>query len=340
VELARFQPFFATFTSSARIDHPPYGLAVQPGETMLGCINGEGGLPAVRPGRWRLGAFVRRALGVVSSVALFCGACAVTPVTSPVEYASPEGQPAGYYPGLGTSTVMRFELAEYLTKNQAGIADVQNRIVQIREGGRTPGCIGEDKYTCVATLAQKLAITDDVGSKDFNLFVDVRYDVNGRPINSSHVFLDGFIPNYTDITHRSASIDLALGADGTVSSVEAKLIKGVDLAQTQDEYDATGVYEIVWPMSAKQCPSLSKGDVDRWVENVVKPSVRQTPEEHGRKAREDRKDLRAENIHNFRLFDSRAIVFCGRTFQFTSAAFTVQHGFKQDPAFVPTVRIQ
>jgi hypothetical protein len=298
-------------------------------------------MPAVWLGRWRSGAFVKRVLCAVGLGTLFCGACSVVPATSPVAYVSPEGQPAGYYPGLGTSTVLKSELADYLAKNQAGIADVQNRIVEIRDGKRKPGCIGEDKYTCVATLAQKMAITDDVASKDFSLFADIRYDVNGRPVNGAHVLLDGFVPNNTDnIAHRSASIDLALGAGGTVSSVEVKLIKGVDLAQTQEEYDTTGVYEIVAAISAKECPGLTKNEVARWVENTVKPSEHQTPAEHGQKAKQAREDLRAERIHHFRLFESRAIVFCGRTFQFSSAAFTVRHGFEYDPAFVPSVRIQ
>ena len=133
------------------------------------------------------------------------------PVTRPVEFVSPEGQPAGYYPGLGTTSVLKSELAAYLAKNQAGIAEVQNRITQIREGKRTGGCIGEDKYTCVATLAQKLAITDDVASKDFNLFADVRYDVNGRPVGGHRLMLNGYIPNYRDVGHRSASFNIVLG---------------------------------------------------------------------------------------------------------------------------------
>lgn len=126
---------------------------------------------------------MKRVSCILGLSALLCAACTALPVASTVQYVSPEGQPAGYYPGLGTTDVLKSELADYLAKNEAGIADVQNRIVQIREGQRTPGCIGEDhKYTCVATLAQKMAVTDSAGLKDVNLFAEVRYDVNGRPI--------------------------------------------------------------------------------------------------------------------------------------------------------------
>jgi hypothetical protein len=282
---------------------------------------------------------VKRVLCALSLGALCC-ACSAMTVTSPVEYASPEGQPAGYYPGLGTSAVSKSELAAYLSKNQAGIADVQNRIVQIREGKRTPGCIDEDKYTCVATLAQRLAITDDVGSKDYNLFADVRRDVNGRPVNGRRVMLDGFIPNYRDVGHRSAFFSVTIGAEGTVSAVDAKLLKGVELARTQDEYDTTGVYEVVSAVAAKQCPNLSRNDVARWVENTVKPSMHRTREVHSKRAKEDKKELRSEGVHNFRSFDSPRIAFCGRTFQFGTATFTVQHGFEHDPASIPSVLIQ
>ena len=282
---------------------------------------------------------MKRVLCALGLGALCC-ACSAVPATRPVEFVSPEGQPAGYYPGLGSSAVSKSELASYLTKNQAGIADVQGRIVQIREGKRAPGCIGEDKFTCVATLAQKLAITDDVASKDFNLFADVRYDVNGQPVNGQRVVLDGFIPNYRDVGHRSAYFTVNVGPGGSVSSVEAKLLKGFELAHTQEDYDATSVYEIVAAVSAKQCPTLGKSDVARWVENTVRPSMHRTPEGHEKKDKEERKELTAEGVHNYRQFDTPRIAFCGRTFQFTSAAFTIQHGFERDPAFVPMVLIQ
>lgn len=286
------------------------------------------------------GAFVKRAVCALVSGALFCAGCAAVPVRSPVQYVSPEGQPAGYYPGLGTTTVLKSELADYLAKNQAGIADVQNRVVQIRAGQRTPGCIGEDKYTCVATLAQKMAVTDDAGSKDLNLFADVRYDVNDWPVNGSQVMLNGFIPNQRDIAHGSAYITLALGARDAVSRVEAKLVDGMESAHTQEDYDKTGIYEIVAAMAAKECPNLSKSDVARWVEDTVKPRMRRKPEEHGKKAKEERERNSFEGIHHVRAFESSKIRFCGRTFQFSDAAFTVQHGFQRDPAFVPMLLIQ
>lgn len=306
---------------------------------MLGCRKCEGVCLLGGSRSW-LGALVKGAFCVLAAGALFCGACAAIPVPSLVEYVSPEGQPAGYYPGLGTTTALKSELAEYLAKNRDGIADVQSRIVQIRNGQRAPGCIGEDKYTCVATLAQRLVITDDAASKDFNLFADARYDVNGRPVNGSHVLFDGFIPNHRDIAHRSLDFTVVLGSGGAVSSVEAKLLNDVVLAKTQADYDTTGAYEVVAAMSAKQCPGLSKSEVARWVENKVKPGMRERPEEHGRKAKVDREMDSIEGVHHFHLLESSKISLCGRTFQFSSAAFIVRHGSQHDPSVVPVVLVQ
>jgi len=93
--------------------------------------------------------------------ALACGSCGGS---NPVErhgllqatYGA-YGQPAGYYPGRaepfgGVSA----DYAAWLAKNQSGIDEIQRRIVEIAEGSRAPGCIGEDKFTCVATLSQKI----------------------------------------------------------------------------------------------------------------------------------------------------------------------------------------
>jgi hypothetical protein len=61
---------------------------------------------------------------------------------------------------------------------------------------------------------------------------------------------------------------------------------------------------------------------------------------HGTQAKEERKLLTEEGAHGFRSFASPRIVFCGRTFQFDTATFTVQHGFDREPAVVPVVLIQ
>lgn len=258
----------------------------------------------------------------VCLAALSCGACASS-VAQRVEYVSAEGQPAGYYPGRSQFTAIAPELNAWLAKNQAGIDDVQTRIVQIREGKRAPGCIGEDKYTCVATLAQKWAVADDYALKDLNLFADIRYDVNGKPVNGSRITLDGYIPSYKDFSHRHAMLNLTVGASG-VSKLEVELPKNPEFARTEPEYAVTGLYETVSAVTAKTCPTLGSVDVARWFENTVKPSSKLAPKER-RKHRDDTR------VHSLRVLDSASIAFCGRTFRFQTATGTVRHGFHHDP---------
>ncbi len=271
---------------------------------------------------------VRFAVGLM---ALACGSCG-GPAVAPMErhgmlqatYGA-YGQPAGYYPGRAEP--FGGDPSEYrawLAKNQAGIDEIQRRIVEIGNGTRAPGCIGEDKYTCIAALAQKLAIADQFFLKDFNIFAETKYDVNGKPLTGSKITFDGYLPSAKDdFSPRRAAFHLTLRPDGTVSSVEAQMPKDPALAQTQEEYDATDIYEIVWAATAKTCPALSRADVAKWIENTVKASSRLMPRERGRE--------RDTEVHDFRELKSKQTAFCGRTFEFESASGTIQHGFAHDP---------
>lgn len=232
--------------------------------------------------------------------------------------ASAFGQPAGYYPGRAEQ---RYgddaQLAAWLAKNKDGIDEIQRRIADIKQGTRTPGCMGEDKYTCVATLAQKLAIADEYFVSDFNIFADVKFDVNGKPVTGSRIFFYGFVPNarstggvdpeFTAI-HDRTHFDLTLGRDGRVTEVAANLPKDPIFAKTQEEYDATGAYETISAVTAKTCPSLSNAEVAKWIENTVKPASKFGPREVSTDP-----DL---SVATHRA--AKAIVFCGRTFEFHS----------------------
>jgi hypothetical protein len=253
-----------------------------------------------------------------------CGAalscCACASVAPRVEYVSAYGQPAGYYAGRAQSEAISPELAAWLAKNKSGIEDVQDRIVQIREGRRPAGCIGEDKYTCVATLAQKLAIADNYALKDVNLFADVRYDVNGRPATGGKIMLDGYLPNAkgSDFIHNRTAFFLTLGRDGTVATIQAALPKDPINARTQDEYDATAAYETVSALTAKTCPTLARADVAKWIENTIKPNSKEQPRHHGSQPRHSRTTS----------ISSPKTAFCGRTFQFESVGGSYQEGFQ------------
>jgi hypothetical protein len=248
-----------------------------------------------------------------------------------VEAISAYGQPAGYYAGRGDDFAITPALTAWLAKNEAGIDEIQHRIIDIREGKRTPGCIGQDKYTCVATLAQKLAIADNYALKDSNLFAETKYDVNGRPLTGSKVTFNGYAPSAKgDSLHNHTVFELTLGRDGTVSSVEANLPKDPTFARTQDEYDATGVYETVSAVTANTCPALSRAEVAKWIENTIKPNSRFGPRKHWSEP---------DRGHATDLF-SKKTTFCGRTFGFHAIYGTEYHGFQREDFGGMTIQIQ
>lgn len=231
-------------------------------------------------------------------------------------------------------------MAAYLEKNQAGIADVRNRIVQIGEGKRVPGCIGEDKFTCVATLSQKLSTTDDDLSWDHAVFAAVRYDVNGSPVNADRINIVGYIPGRRDYGTQNISFTVRVLPDGKVWSIEARLPHSWGIARTPDEYDATGLYEIVAALGAKDCPNLGKMDVDRWIENTVKPSMHPKPDQHAGQVKLRRQTANQTKRLDDRTFESAKLVLCGRSFQFTNAANIGRGGNMRQVYVVPLVTIE
>src|SRR5271155_3796644 len=217
---------------------------------------------------------------VVGSVliVLCCVRCAGPLVLSKNDLAF--GEPTGFYPGRGEDGHLEAKYSAWLAKNQAGIADVQNRIVEIKSGARLPGCIGEDKYTCVATLSQRLTIADNWASQ-FSVFPEIKYDVNGKPINGSTVMLDAYRPSAKALHDGGVTqLILDVSPSGSISRITAMLPEARDplLAHTQEDYDRTHVYEVVAALTAKTCPTLTRPEVARWIENVIKPTVIYTKE--------------------------------------------------------------
>jgi hypothetical protein len=107
----------------------------------------------------------------VCLVALACSSCGGGSIQQHGNFAPASlgayGQPAGYYPyypGRGDpfAGTNAAEYAAWLAQNQAAIDDIQRRIMEIAEGTRIPGCIGQDKYTCVASLAQKWRLRTNI----------------------------------------------------------------------------------------------------------------------------------------------------------------------------------
>lgn len=265
---------------------------------------------------------------VACLAALGCGACGNAMQRGNMLQASygAYGQPAGYYPGraepFGGGNASEF--TAWLAKNQASIDDIQRRISEIKDGKRTPGCIGEDKYTCVATLAQKFAVADEYASDDTNIFAVIKYDVNGKPVTGSKIMFDGYPPNakaqhVVDHIYDHTTFLLRLSPQGVVASVNANLPKDPTFAHTQEEYDATHAYETVSAVTANACPTLGRDEVAKWIENTIKPGSHDTPRQHWSEPERGHADERV----------SKRTAFCGRNFEFHSVWGAYQQGFSR-----------
>ena len=221
------------------------------------------------------------------------------------------------------------EFTAWVSRNQRGIDEIQRRVAQIRNGERAPGCFGEDKFTCVATLAQKLAVADTYIHVNDNIFAEVRYDVNGKPVNGAKIAFVGYPANagpprdrpealaqYDHIygDNNATHFILNLGPQNTVVSMLAKLPHVISRARTQEEYDKTGVYQTVWAVTAKTCPALRPDEVAKWVENAIKPNSHVMP-----------KERLSESVTAQELVSKEAS-FCGRKFKFHTIAEKIRHG--------------
>jgi hypothetical protein len=96
---------------------------------------------------------------------------------------------------------------------------------------------------------------------------------------------DGYLPNANSEDRVSfiyfrVHLDLALGPDGSVFTLGATLPKAPLFARTQEEYDATDLYEIVWTGAAKICPTLSHDQVAKWFENTINLHAKRGPLQH------------------------------------------------------------
>jgi len=240
---------------------------------------------------------------------LLMSACA--PVGSFGSIQSAAGEQPGYYAGLSDKVYdfNRPKWQQWYTSNQVGIADIQQKIDQIKAGTLTPGCIGRDPNTCVATLSQTLSVADNYAVS--NLFAKENRDVNGKIISKHIILITGYIPGVRDILERTTAlqITLSLNNDHSVKSVSAMLPHDPLYAKTQEEYDKTGSYEIIAAMTKADCPELSHTEVARFIENSVKPKGKFTGERWSFDNGITRTNGKAANN----------IKFCGRSMEFYSS---------------------
>jgi hypothetical protein len=261
----------------------------------------------------------RFATGLVALLCAGCAAQAVAPRTADVLKVYDES--AGYYPGIEHSISVTPELSAWLQKNQLRIDIIQSRIAAIRANKLAPACIGEDQYTCVASLAQQFAVTDSYSGNN-SVVDETAYDVNGKPASAGKYEFVGYVPRpKSDNAPPSVPTKFAMtvGRSGSVSSLAAHLPRDPTFAHTQDEYDATEAYETIAAVSVQQCPTLSRDEVAKWIENTIKPNAKAYHERIRRGAAE------AEI--------SKKTAFCGRNFRFNSVwASQTYNQYRRDVA--------
>jgi hypothetical protein len=97
-----------------------------------------------------------------------------------------------------------------------------------------------------------------------------RVDVNGRPLGGAGILsLSGRLPGQIETT----LVVLHVAPDDMVTLAEARLLRNLAAAQTEDEYDRSGLYELSARLLGRRCPNLVKLELYRFFENSVKPRI-------------------------------------------------------------------
>ena len=135
--------------------------------------------------------------------------------------------------------------------------------------GDGPGCLGVTVMECVAWLGATMALDENSLAQALARRHEV--DVNGRPLGSGLVILNGRLPERPE----QFVLLLRLGPGDTVRRVEANLTVRLTDARTEAIYDQSGFYGIVWRVLGRRCPGIAKLELYRFFENSVKPRIRQ-----------------------------------------------------------------
>lgn len=210
-------------------------------------------------------------------------------------------EPAGFYPGRIDEIASPLDLssglivtdpntyATYLNGAEINIKTVQTKIEAIKTEHLKPSCIGADIYICMATMSRLLSVTTD--AKAGAIALDVHQDnsdpllardrvsVTGKKIQDETLQFYAFIPGSSDGT-LTISDAILVKADLNTNYEVRRLT--VDLpgdpyeAETEAEYDRTGLYTILSAIGVAGCGGVTKLDIYRTVESRVKPKSHPT----------------------------------------------------------------
>jgi hypothetical protein len=165
-----------------------------------------------------------------------------------------------------------------------------------------PGCLERDIHICIDYLKTRLA-ADDWKSVDSQLESMNTLDVNGKRIGGSEVMIDAKLPGF----ERGVTIWVTFAKNGLVKKVRSGLLSDPGNAQTRDDYDKTGLFEITNAVIGPDCPSLERLHLYQFFENTVKHHWRQKGDST------DFTDTDVSTTHGRHADD---IPFCGKRFSY------------------------
>jgi hypothetical protein len=196
---------------------------------------------------------------------------------------APEGHPPSYYAGQadGVPAYSYETWRQWVEARKPALEALQTKVQAAKESGHLPGCIGQIPADCIVTLAKELVIADTYTAPSFLDSVDV--DVNGKQIVPHFLQIYAFRPG--TLQPNSASripylqdrhpLFLYLSSADKVTKIgvldgQSSLLR----AHSETDYDQTFIYEILHPLLSSACPDVSRLDVYRFIENKLKPPVR------------------------------------------------------------------
>ena len=213
---------------------------------------------------------MRRAATIVCILSL----SASQSVAQSLEETARQAASLGYISAAARTPIDRSAVDAWRNEHRSDIAAVQIKVRTIHDGAERPGCIGQDKITCAASIASVVPVTDDY--RFSSLFPDQRLDVNGHDLNGRRFQLFAF-DIYAQPGAKRLIFDLVPGRNGQISSVTAFLPADPMFARTPGEYAKTKLFEAVTAVLPSSCLDLADMSVAQWFENKVKPAAKFEP---------------------------------------------------------------
>jgi hypothetical protein len=170
------------------------------------------------------------------------------------------------------------------------------------------GCIGKPLDTCLTNLQMGFQF-----GPYQNIDEDIRrneaVDVTGKRVaKKNNLMIFGTLKGL-DSTMRSQGVNLTYTQDKIVDYVEISLPSDPSMANTEDEYRKTGLYEGMVLLLGSSCSTIDRADVYKFFQTTVKPKI----------VREGKhieiNDTNAEVSHFAKALN---IPFCGQKFSYTN----------------------